>query len=606
VAKNAPARCSPRAFRTSRPHPLAVYHGRSRSDTRGALVDEVETRYATRVRRASPERVPTPAVTRIDRLQALAREPTTRAAVLVVVLASFTITGLVAARTHTPTADEFVYVPAGYYHLRTGDLSFDPTNPPLLKMAMAAPLLAMGLQLDLDPKWRDNRTGWAPWTFGTRFMEVNRDRYLRAYFVARLVVLALGVALGVLVFQRACVLLSPLAALATLVLYGTTPTIVAHSALATLDVGVTLLLFAALLVLERFATAKTWPWAAATGALFGLAFAVKGVAALFAPLVPVLVALEWRTWDGPGIRRLALGAVAMAAGAWVAVLAAYGFSGFPLPAPLVEGVRFQMAASSAGEFPAFLDGKWSQTGWWYYYLVALVLKTPIPSLLLLVAGLVVVARRRDLHDAWIVLPPLFLLYVLSFHYGKNYGVRYLLPALPFFLLIAGRGVDWALRAGSWGPASVATLLAWQLVACAVTSPHQLAYFNELAGGPDRARHLLLDSNLDWGQDLGRLKTYLDARGLQHICLGYFGHVDPHLYGIDYSFPPIAPTPGLCAVSANFLAGYPYAITYAGERILGVKPGVWSWFDRFRPVARVGRSIWVFDVTAEDVAAAGAR
>src|SRR5207237_555698 len=84
-------------------------------------------------------------------------------------------------------SDEFVYVPAGYYHLKTGDLTFDSTNPPLLKMAMAAPLLAMDVRLDLDPRWRDNRTGWGAWIFGTRFMDVNRAHYLAAFFAARMV-----------------------------------------------------------------------------------------------------------------------------------------------------------------------------------------------------------------------------------------------------------------------------------------------------------------------------------------------------------------------------------------------------------------------------------
>ena len=97
-----------------------------------------------------------------------------------------------------------------------------------------------------------------------------------------------------------------------------------------------------------------------------------------------------------------------------------------------------------------------------------------------------------------------------------------------------------------------------------------------------------------------MKPYLDARGTKHVCLGYFGHVDPHLYGIDFSLPPPTPTPGLCAVSANFLAGYPYAITYAGERILGGRAGAWSWFDHLRPVARIGQTIYVFDVTPDDV------
>src|SRR5206468_516738 len=213
-------------------------------------------------------------------------------------LGGFFLQGIIAARTHTPTPDEFVYLPAGYYHLKTGDLAFDSTNPPLLKMTMALPLLAMDMQLDLDPRWRDNRTGWGPWIFGTRFMDMNRARYLQAFFAARVIVLGIGVALGVLVFRRAARLLSPLAALATLLLYATMPPIVAHSAVATLDVGVSALLFAAFLALDRFATRRTWPWAMSTGVLLGLAFAVKGVAALFVPLVLVLLVLEWRAWHG--------------------------------------------------------------------------------------------------------------------------------------------------------------------------------------------------------------------------------------------------------------------------------------------------------------------
>jgi hypothetical protein len=537
----------------------------------------------------------------VARLQERAGDGATRQLVGALFIGVFAITALIGARTHTPTVDEFVYLPAGYYHLRTGDLTLDPTNPPLLKMAMAVPLLAMYLELDTDPRWRDDRTGWGPWIFGTRFMDVNRAHYLEAFFIGRAVVLAFGVAGAVLVLARARALLSPLAALAALMLYCTMPPIIAHSSLATLDVGVMTLLFAGLVALERFASTKMARWAATTGLVFGLAITAKGVAALFLPLIPVLAAAQWSSWQRGDVGRVAGGLVWMAVAAWVAVLAVYGFSGFPLPAPVVDGLRFQIAASSAGEFPAFLLGAWSQAGWWYYYLVALLFKTPLPTLVLLVvgAGAVLRERLRGAGDLWMVLPPLLLLYFLSFHYGKFYGIRYLLPAFPFLVLLAGRGVDVLLR-GRRSAAVAAVLLLWQLIASVLATPHHLAYFNELAWPGDRARRILLDSNLDWGQDLGRLKTYLDARGLSEICLGYFGHVDPELYGIAFTLPPTTPTPGLCAVSANFLAGYPYAVTYAGERILAVRPGAWSWFDRLDPVARVGRSIYVFDVTPDDV------
>lgn len=555
----------------------------------------------------------------LTRLQALARRA--GLAIAAAALAVFALGAVFAARTNTPTPDEFVYVPAGLYHLQTGDLSFDPTNPPLLKMLMALPLTGMDVKLDLDPKARDNSTGWGPWVFGTSFMNLNRERYLDAFFAARLVVVAFGVALGALVFARAREILSPAAAVACVLLFATLPPVIAHSAVATLDIGVTVFMFAGLLAASRFGATKEWGWAVLTGAMFGLGLAVKGTAALYAPLVPVLVALEWKDWKPAGLRWFVAGGAIIAASTWAAIEVAYGFSGFPLPAPFVEGIRFQMNASSAGEFPAFLFGNWSPKGWWYYYVVALGLKAPLPFLVLVIAGVAAAAQgalrsrgargRRPAGeseamatDLAMLLPPLLLLYVLSFHYAKDYGVRYLLPAFPFLVLLAGRGADLLLKSGPRARIALGVLLVWQAASAAWSAPQQLAYFNELAGGTDRARHLLLDSNLDWGQDLGRAAAWFREHGVDKPCLGYFGHVDPRVYGLETTFPPVAPKAGLCAVSANFLGGYPYAITYAGPRILGVKAGAWSWFDRLQPVARIGSSIYVFDVSADDAARLG--
>src|SRR5436190_9763935 len=172
-------------------------------------------------------------------------------AAVALLLAFFGVSAVVVARIDTPTADEFVYLPAGYYHLRTGDLTFDSTNPPLLKMAMAVPLLAMDLQLDRDPRWRDNRTGWGPWIFGARFMEQNRARYLDVFFAARLTTIAFTVATGLLLWWWARSVVAPLAALTALFVWCTQPTVIAHGAIATLDMGVTALVFAGFFALAR-------------------------------------------------------------------------------------------------------------------------------------------------------------------------------------------------------------------------------------------------------------------------------------------------------------------------------------------------------------------
>lgn len=516
---------------------------------------------------------------------------------VVVLLVFLGVNAVVVARNDTPTVDEFVYLPAGHYHLVTGDLTFDSTNPPLLKMTMAVPLLAMDVRAERDPRWRDNRTGWGPWVYGTRFMAINRAHYFDAFFAGRLTTIGFALATAGLVWWWSRAALAPAAALAALFLWATQPTVIAHGALATLDMGVTALVFAGFAALARFTATEQRPWAAVAGACFGLGVAAKGVTLIFAPLVPVLAALGWPGWDRERLLKLADGLVVLAVAAWIALLAVYRFSGFPLPAPVLEGIRFQANASSAGEFPAFLNGQWSQTGWWYYFLEAFLVKTPIPTIVLTVVGLVAIARRRARADLWFALPPLLLLYVLSFHFGKNYGVRYLLPALPFLCIVAGRGVETMLR-DRRATLAVGALLAWQLAACLWTAPHHLAYFNELAAG-DRGRRLLLDSNLDWGQDLGRLKAWLDQQGTDRVALAYFGHVDPALYGLEWTLPPTAPAPGRFVVSANYLAGYAYAITY-GERMIGVRRGQWSWLDRLTPTARIGRSLYVFDVGEDDV------
>ncbi len=525
--------------------------------------------------------------------------PRAERGLVILALLFFAGSALVVARTDTPTVDEFVYLPAGYYHLLTGDLTFDSTNPPLFKMAMALPLLAMDLQLERDPRWRDNRTGWGPWIYGTRFMQLNRDRYFDAFFRARMVTIVVAVATGLLLWWWARAALAPHAALVALALYCTQPTIIAHGAIATLDMGVTALVLAGFFALARFTATELRPWAVLAGVLFGCGIAAKGVTLIFLPLVPLLAAVAWSGWDRERMVKLADGLVVLAVAAWVALLAVYQFSGFPLPAPVLEGVRFQANASSAGEFPAFLNGHWSQTGWWYYFLEAFAVKTPLATIVLTLVGFAAMARRRDRADLWFVLPPLFLLYVLSFHFGKNYGVRYLLPALPFLCIVAGRGAEAMLRERR-AAIGLAALLVWQLGSCVANAPHHLAYFNELAGPTDHDRRLLLDSNLDWGQDLGRLRTWLAAGGSHRVALAYFGHVDPALYGLEYTLPPSTPTAGRFVVSANYLAGYPYAITYARDHMIGVRRGQWSWLDRLAPTTRIGRSLFVFDVSEADV------
>ena len=137
-------------------------------------------------------------------------------------------------------------------------------------------------------------------------------------------------------------------------------------------------------------------------------------------------------------------------------------------------------------------------------------------------------------------------------------------------------------------------VAWYLGASFYIHPHYLAYFNELAGGPDNGWKYLVDSNLDWGQDLKGLKKFMQERGISRINLSYFGSDSPDRYGIAYNWLPSFylrdPDPGhhepvlkgRVAISATNLQG-PYF-------------GTGDPFARFRalqPVAKIGYSIFIY-------------
>jgi hypothetical protein len=138
-------------------------------------------------------------------------------------------------------------------------------------------------------------------------------------------------------------------------------------------------------------------------------------------------------------------------------------------------------------------------------------------------------------------------------------------------------------------------------------PHHLAYFNGLAGGPLLGRAHLVDSNLDWGQDLRALKAWLERRNgepISNLRLAYFGMLPPRSLGIDYTLPPSrVPEPGWYAVSVNFVQGRPHLVrdrTGASHAVGLDEFGYLRFFPTSR-VATIGYSIDVYHLTPFDIA-----
>lgn len=155
---------------------------------------------------------------------------------------------------------------------------------------------------------------------------------------------------------------------------------------------------------------------------------------------------------------------------------------------------------------------------------------------------------------------------------------------------------------------------WFVISSLWYYPHHLSYFNELTGGPENGHAVLVDSNIDWGQDLLYLKWWLDdhptARPLK---LAYFGQVDPQILGIEYSLPPEGPgdhlyvddvatglVPGWYAVSVSTLRGLDFRLPSGDGQRRHVGEDAMTYFQQFAPVARAGYSIYIYHLTLSDV------
>jgi hypothetical protein len=503
----------------------------------------------------------------------------------VILLAAFFAESRLGIESESLTFDEEPAIGSAYLAFRHQDLRLVKERPPLLGLFITLPLVLSG-DPHLPPVG-DPADPVADGRFGDAFLHDAGNDTLRILRVCRYTVLALSLVLGVALYAWSIRLGGWSAGIAALFLFALCPNLLAHSRIAANDMTCTIFVFLHVLALERLLRTPTLAWSAIAGIALGLALAAKLTAALLLPLVGVVHVLEAKS--APRRATLCFAVVLLAG--FVALGAAMGGT-FDYGA-YVAAFRNVYRGTSSG-YLFYLNGDFSPRGWWYYHLYAAAIKTPLPLLVAFALGVGVFLRReRGWSPRVLVLGPIVLFLAASCFDTANIGLRRVLPVYPFVSLVAAQAVH--LRVPALPKAALLGGLAlWQLVSVARVTPHHLSYFNELVGGPTRGMLHLDDSNIDWGQDLPSLRRWLDAHPGTPVRLDYFGMARPSTYGID--LPRMnedeeicAPQPAVYAVSAHLLVFF--------EKVARERGAHCSWLGRYRPVDRIGYSMYVYDFRA---------
>jgi hypothetical protein len=478
-------------------------------------------------------------------------------AITAILLGVFLLQGIHGLAVKSGTCDELgAHLPAGILYWKSGRFGGGAANPPLGQLLVAAGPVLAGTA--------DRPLGDTPGHL----------------LPARVPVLALGLVTALVVRRLARRTGGRAAGRWALGAAALSPGLIAHARFATLDLPSTAFFVLACLLAWEYSRSSRHALLAGFALAAGTAALVKLSALHLFPAVAagsVVAEGTVRVRLVRALRLLGAGTVATVALAWLAY--GPGEAVGPLPAGLVHALETKWAHGRAGHF-AYLFGERSATGFPHYFVAALAVKTPLPLLIAAALGVVSLLRKRLGGDArgflaFVALPAAWILLAMSLVHRVDIGVRHVLPVLPALLVLAGVGCADLASRGTRSRALVGALAGWMLVGAARITPDHLSYFHELAGGPSRGDLFLIDSNIDWGQDEGRLRAWAEGR--------------------EVRVNPDRPCSGLVAANVNALRG-----------ILSADDGRLGWLDLLTPIDRIGWTWRIYDVDSDSLRRAASR
>ena len=463
-------------------------------------------------------------------------------------------------RVFSVTVDEPMHVSAGLQLYTQHDYSYQPANPPLPRLVFAlAPWLG-GMKFDPQAEV----TAQLPHVFHSR------GQYARNLTLARVGNLVFFAIAAVAVWVWARGELGDRGGLIAVLLFTMEPVVLGYCGLATHDASATAGFAVCLVAFARWMDNPDVSRAALFGVAFAFATLCKFSLLVYVPAACLAMYIVRAIRSGVAWRRILPSLLIAAAVATAIVGGVYLVIG---PRFFMAGIRELIHLDRSNMFVSYLFGKLSWSGFRSYFPIAVSLKTTIPALLLAVCAFAA-RRHRVAAEALAACAAVFLVAMPS---TLNLGVRYVLP-LYAAMSVAGAAAATMLFASRHRlvPIATAALLLWHCGESVAVHPDYFPYFNELAG--PRPWLCLVDSNIDWGQDVIRLRRVVRAKHVDRIGLAIMGWHDWGALGFppNYTIQREVPAQGWVAVS---------------EHLYGVARGA-PWLEG-RRYERVGKSIRLY-------------
>lgn len=538
------------------------------------------------------------------------------------------------------SVDEVAHIPSGYSYDKYGDYRLNPEHPPLAKAIAGLPLALMPDIKGPKDDWSWN--GINQWEAGWYMIYEAGNDPARVLFWSRLPMILLMIGLGLFIYKWARELFGRKTALFTLLLFAFYPDVIAHGRLVTTDIAAAFGFVVATYYFSKAIEKKTWKWVIIGAAAFALAQLLKFSAFLLFFVFLILIVIRaiqerkekgfWSrfwlyfkkyfwvcaislifvwivyipfTWNTPIDIEHKLIETNLTTDSKTLMLR--NFLHLFESNPILRGLGHYLlgvmlvVARVAGGNATFIMGHLSDKSISWFFPVAWLIKTPITIIILFLTSIVAyIARKKTKEGAWIgslLLTPIIIYWAFTLKGQLNIGIRHLMPTIPFVMLMIAYLVYPIINSTKkylYHKIILVVLALFLIVSTMSYYPGFVGYFNESVPRDDRYNYLV-DSSLDWGQDLLRLKKYIDENNIKSIKVDYFGGSQTSYYLPQARewHSAYGPTTGWIAVSATF---------YQSSKLYGEKEGKWSygWLDSQKPEAIIGGSILIFNISTQDL------